>query len=415
VGAFRDNVGANTDQGSAYVFTRSGTTWTQQAKLTAGDGVANDSFGYSVALSGDTALVGDNQDDIGANTDQGSAYIFTRSGTTWTQQAKLTAGDGAAYDSFGFSVALSGNTALVGAYRDYIGANTNVGSAYVFVRSGTSWAQQARLTASPRAGNSYFGRSVAISGDTALVGMCLNEFPDYNSQTSAYIFTRSGETWMQQARLTSPSAPFYDNFGCSVSLSGDTALVGAFFGESAYVFNRRGTDWMQPVFLAASDGTGIYNDSFGAAVAVSDDTALVGAMRDMIGSNAVQGSAYFYNELPIVVSSLCADPNPTHAASVNFIVTFSEAVTGVDASDFAPDAIGHLTGVSVTGVSGSGAIYTVSVSTGVGIGRLGLVIPLTANINDLTGYPLGGLPYISGEVYKVGHYAHLPLVLTSTQ
>ena len=104
-----------TDQGSAYVFTRSGTTWTQQAKLTASDGAADDYFGYSVALSGDTALVGAYWDDVGANYDQGSAYVFTRSGTTWTQQAKLTASDGAAGDHFGHSVALSGDTALVGA------------------------------------------------------------------------------------------------------------------------------------------------------------------------------------------------------------------------------------------------------------------------------------------------------------
>jgi hypothetical protein len=139
-------VGANSDQGSAYVFTRSGNTWTQEAKLTAGDGAAADQFGYSVALDGDTALIGAYADNVGANRDQGSAYVFTRSGTAWTQQVKLTAGDGAAGDFFGNSVALDVDTAMVGATYDKVGANDQ-GSAYVFTRSGTMWMQQAKLTA----------------------------------------------------------------------------------------------------------------------------------------------------------------------------------------------------------------------------------------------------------------------------
>ena len=118
----------------------------QQAQLTAGDGATGDYFGYSVALAGDTALVGAYGDDVGANVDQGSAYVFTRSGTSWSQQAQLTAGDGAAGDCFGNSVALAGDTALVGAYADDVGANVDQGSAYVFTRSGTSWSQQAQLT-----------------------------------------------------------------------------------------------------------------------------------------------------------------------------------------------------------------------------------------------------------------------------
>ena len=148
VGACGDDVGANADQGSAYVFTRSGTTWSQQAKLTAADGAAGDWFGYSVAVSGDTAVVGAAGDDVGANADQGSAYVFARSGTTWTQQAQLTAADGAAGDCFGRSVAVSGDTAVVGASDDDVGANTDQGSAYVF--GGPGQARQARRQSRPR-------------------------------------------------------------------------------------------------------------------------------------------------------------------------------------------------------------------------------------------------------------------------
>jgi hypothetical protein len=161
VGSDQDDVGVNFDQGSAYIFVRSGTTWSQQQKLTASDGASPDIFGYSVAISGDTVIVGAPPDDVGANTDQGSAYVFVRSGTTWTEQQKLTAGDGAAGDTFGSSVAISGETIIVGAVNDDVGGNTDQGSAYVFVRSGTTWSQQQKLTAS-------LGRSSMMSEQTEI-------------------------------------------------------------------------------------------------------------------------------------------------------------------------------------------------------------------------------------------------------
>ena len=136
IGARYDDVGANADQGSAYIFVRSGTSWTQQAKLVASDGATNDQFGCSVSISADGAyaVIGARYDDVGANSDQGSAYIFVRSDTSWTQQAKLVASDGVAGDFFGCSVAISadGAYAVIGAYYDDVGANTNQGSAYIF-------------------------------------------------------------------------------------------------------------------------------------------------------------------------------------------------------------------------------------------------------------------------------------------
>jgi len=300
VGAYGDDVGANSDQGSAYVFTRSGTTATQQAKLTASDGAAGDRFGYSVALAGDTALVGAYYDAVGANDIQGSAYVFTRSGTTWTQQVKLTASDGAAYDLFGYSVALSGDTALVGAYWDDVGANGDQGSAYVFTRSGTTWSEQAHLTDSDGEADDYFGGSVALSGDTALVGAADDDVGANADQGSAYVFTRSGTTWSLQQKLTASDGAAYDYFGGSVALSGDTALVGAYYDAvgandtqgSAYVFTRSGTTWSLQQKLTASDGAA--GDRFGLSVALSGDTALVGADLDDVGANADQGSAYVF-------------------------------------------------------------------------------------------------------------------------
>ena len=158
------------DRDATYPVTLDPLIASQQAKLTAGDGAADDRFGRSVALSGDTALVGVPYDDTAVGTNAGSAYVFVRSGTNWSQQAKLSTGDGAADDWFGYGVALAGDTALVGAPLHDTTAGTDAGSAYVFVRSGTTWSQQARLTAGDGAADDSCGYGVALSGDTALVG-----------------------------------------------------------------------------------------------------------------------------------------------------------------------------------------------------------------------------------------------------
>jgi len=300
VGALYDDVGANNDQGSAYVFVRSGSSWTQQDKLTASDGAASDNFGNSVAISGDYALVGANGDNSGANLNQGSAYVFVRSGSSWTQQDKLTASDGAANDLFGRSVAISGNYALVGASFDDVGADTDQGSAYIFVRSGSSWTQQAKLTASDGAGSDRFGESVAISGDYALLGAFNDDVGGDTDQGSAYVFVRSGSSWTQQAKLTASDGAAFDSFGSSVAISGNYALLGALSDDiggdtdqgSAYVFVRSGSSWTQQAKLTASDGAG--GDNFGISVALSGDHALVGAFNDDIGANNDQGSAYLF-------------------------------------------------------------------------------------------------------------------------
>ena len=170
-GADGSDVGA-TNQGTAYVFVRTGTTWSQQAKLLASDAVSTDTdvaFGYSVALDGNTALVGAYQDTDGTKYDAGAAYVFTRSGTTWSQQQKLTPSDLAAYDYFGRSVSLWGMTALIGAPSDDVGTVANVGSAYVFTRSGTTWSQQQKWTASDATIADAVGETVALGSGIAVV------------------------------------------------------------------------------------------------------------------------------------------------------------------------------------------------------------------------------------------------------
>jgi len=297
VGAYGDDV-VSSDQGSAYLYVRSGAIWSLQQVLTAADGEIGDQFGYAVALAGDTALVGVPWDDVGDGTDQGSAYVFTRSGTTWTQQAHLTAADGAAYDWFGNAVALDGDTALVGAPRDSVGSSDGQGSAYVFTRSGTTWSQQAQLTAATGAAGDDFGWAVALAGDTAVVGAPYAEVGD--ALGSAYVFTRTGVAWSQQAELAPAGSPEVGYFGWAVAVSGDTALVGSpgdMVGDAssqgaAYVFARSGTAWGLPQRLTAADGAEY--DEFGIAVAVSGDAALVGAYAADVAAQVDQGAAYLY-------------------------------------------------------------------------------------------------------------------------
>ncbi|MBK7093855.1 MAG: FG-GAP repeat protein [Saprospiraceae bacterium] len=287
----------NYNQGSAYIFHRNGTAWTQQAILTALD-AANKYFGVSVSISGDYAIIGAHYDNIGINFEQGSAYIFNRSGTVWTQQAKLTASDGAANDKFGWSVSISGDYAVIGAPKDDIGSNTAQGSAYIFNRSGTVWTQQAKLTASDGAANDKFGWSVSISGDYAVIGASYDDIGGNTDQGSAYVFNRTGTTWTQQASLTASDGAANDYFGYSVSISGDYAVIGAYLDDigsnanqgSAYVFNRSGTSWTQQASLTASDGAA--NDYFGHSVSISGDYAVVGAYYKHVVSIINQGSAY---------------------------------------------------------------------------------------------------------------------------
>ena len=285
VGAYKDNDNGE-DSGSAYIFTRSGTGWTQQAKLIASDGEQSDYFGYSVAINGGTAIVGAYGDnDNGENS--GSVYIFTRSGTSWTQQAKLIASDGEQSDSFGHSVAISGNNTIVGARLDDDNGKST-GAAYIFTRSGTNWTEQTKLIASDGEQYDYFGHSVAINGDTALVGASGHGFG------AAYIFTYSGTSWTEQSKLIASNGQEYDNFGRSVAINGDTALVGGYENFDytpndgfAYIFTRTGTNWTEQTRLVASGVTNRFSTSIG----ISGSTAIVGAPGDN-GLNS--GAAYIY-------------------------------------------------------------------------------------------------------------------------
>jgi len=276
----------NAGKGAAYVFVRHGSNWNFEAKLTPNDAMPGQYFGFAVAVSGDTVVVSAISD-AHAGTNSGAGYVFTRSGASWSQQAKLIADDGSAFDTFGYSVALDANTAVVGAWLDDVAPFGHSGSAYVFSRDGTSWHQEAKLTATVPASDQFFGVSVALAGDTALVGA----YGDMAYEGSAYVFQRSGSTWTPQAKLVASDGATQDFFGSSVALRGDVAAIGAYgtnvFAGSAYLFARTVSHWNQLFELTASDGTA--SEYFGAAIAVTSDTLAAGALHD-----EPEGSVYVY-------------------------------------------------------------------------------------------------------------------------
>ncbi|WP_395736406.1 beta strand repeat-containing protein [Prosthecobacter sp.] len=237
---------SSSNAGAAYAFVRSGSTWTQQAYIKASNTGSSDAFGSVVSVSGNTAVVGAPAEDT-AGTDAGSAYVFVRSGSTWSQQAFLTGVNTAATDGFGNDVSISGETIVVGAPNEDgsgTGVNpttnelaSNAGAAYVFIRSGTTWGQQAYLKASNSGTNDTFGTAVSISGDTLVVGANGEDGsgtgvnPTSNESASvagaAYVFIRTNGNWSQQAYLKASNTGLGDNFGLAVAVSGRTTVIGA--------------------------------------------------------------------------------------------------------------------------------------------------------------------------------------------
>ena len=321
--------------GAVYVFARSGSTWAEQAYIKSSNPDIFDNFGWDLALSGDTLVVGAPGEDSAATvvngnqldnsaTGSGAAYVFTRSGKTWSQQAYLKAPNAEADDSFGRAVSASGDYVLVGAPDEDSAASglqgdasdnslASSGAAYLFVRSGTQWSSQLYLKASnPDAGDD-FGSSLAVEGDLVLVGAPYEASSSGgiggdqtdNSMFHAgavYAFRRTGELWSAGAFIKPTMPGVSDSFGASIAISGSTAVVGARWEDggstgvggdqaddsiassgAAYVFDHDGVAWSESAYLKASN-TG-FNDSFGRSVDIDGDRLVVSATNE--DSNAI--------------------------------------------------------------------------------------------------------------------------------
>lgn len=346
--AIAPNEGA-TDSGAAYVFQRAGKTWSEQAYLKPSNTGANDQFGISLAISGETIAVGayfedSNQTNItngspapaneGA-TDAGAVYVFQRSGTTWSEQAYLKPSNTGAGDRFGTTLDISNDTIVVGANLEASNQITitngsgasvnnsaaNAGAAYVFRRNGTTWAEEAYLKAPNTESGDQFGDAVAIDGDTIVVGA----FSEASNQTTitngttassdnsatlagaAYVFQRTGSTWSHQAYLKPPNLGAVDRFGNAVAIEGNTILVSSIFEDNnqttvtngsmpnddnslsnsgaVYVFQRSGSTWAFRAYLKAPNAD--VDDRFGNAISISGDTAVVGVNLEDSNQNTI--------------------------------------------------------------------------------------------------------------------------------
>jgi hypothetical protein len=300
------NDGGGTRAGAAYVFERDSGgpgNWGQMVKLLAADPTAFDAFGRSVAISGDTAIVGKTGDDDGGPS-AGAAYVFERDAgglDNWGQITKLTAADAAQEDVFGISVAISGDTAIVGAFGDDDGGN-RAGAAYVFERDAgglDNWGQVTKLTAADAAPEDQFGFSVAISGDTVIVGARYDDDGGFESG-AAYVFERDAGgagNWGEVRKLTASDGATLDTFGSSVAISGDTVIVGAhggFTAGAAYVFERDAggaSNWGEIKKLTPDNPAN--RDFFGESVAISGGRAMIGATEDPDRANRA-GAAYLF-------------------------------------------------------------------------------------------------------------------------
>jgi len=293
VASLNANVGDVSQQGAVYAFSRDGDMWVETQKFSASDGISTEAFGSAVALQGSTAVIGALNGTVGSNTSQGKAYIFTQSEGVWSQVQVLTADDGSSNDRFGQSVAFDGSSILIGAptlpYNPAHG-----GFVYTFEKSGDVWSQTGKLLPDDSAVSDQFGYSVALDGNSALVGSIGNQF----ARGAVYAFNRPGGVWQQVQKIMPDESSSGDQFGNAISMHGATAVVGAQMSVTdsgkgrAFVLSALDDVWSTPSELE-QDAPGSL-DLYGSAVAYDGATFLVSAPGATVGDNATQGDVSFY-------------------------------------------------------------------------------------------------------------------------
>lgn len=296
VGAPNEEAGG-INRGAVYVYALTGNTWSYQNKLTASDGANYDNFGSSLSMSSNLVLIGATGHDSHSLSNAGAAYIFLNtSGNTWTEQIKLSSSDVRVGDFFGKSVAISGNLAIVGASWHDISGISNAGAAYIFANTtGNTWVEQSKLNSSLYNQNAYFGESVAINGNVALVG-AYKDNSTLSTGGAVYAFyNSSGNIWNQETKIVASDLATNDQFGNALSLNGNTLLIGSSGDDvagAAYVFsNTSGNIWAEQAKLTPSQGAS--QDDFGISVSLSGNMALIGSNgNDEIGTNT--GTAYLF-------------------------------------------------------------------------------------------------------------------------
>ncbi len=309
IGALGATVNGHANQGAAYVFTETGGTWTQVAKLVADDGAANNYFGQAAAISGDNIVIGAYGASVNGNALQGAAYVYTHVGGTWTFVKKLVADDAVGGEFFGRSVAMSGNRALVGAPYASVDGTAARGAVYMFDGSTSDWTQTAKIVADSGDPADGFAFSLAATPTHMVAGA--NGVG--GGQGAAFVFANQNGSFEQEARLVADDGAVGDDLGYAVAILDSTVIVGADRAAihshtqqgAAYVFAESGGAWTQTHKLVASDGQA--NEFYGAFVALAEQSALVGVPYATVDGNAVQGAGYFYQRDDVVTDRIFAD------------------------------------------------------------------------------------------------------------
>ena len=299
VGAGYDDHGGMSDAGSAYVFRRSGGTWSETQKLTASNATADALFGRAVAVDGEWAVVGASKEPHDGSDGEGAAYVFRRSGGNWSEHQRLVASDASERDLYGQALAIDGETIVVGAYKDWYDGGNEAGTTYVYELRDGSWEETQILNASDASGTAQFGASVALDGEWLAIGAQLDTYGGTVRPGSVFVFRRGSDGWIEQQKVVAPNPEKDGRFGSSVALDGETLVIGAYKEDYAgeensgvtYVYRGSGGAWTEQRRLTTSDA--VPGDWLG-SVGVGDGWAVVGASRDDGGGNDEAGSVAFY-------------------------------------------------------------------------------------------------------------------------
>lgn len=271
--------------GAVYVFGRDATGWTRKQLLTGSNAESQDYLGFTLAVDGDVLVAGA----WGRNTLEGVVYVFRKTGDTWVEEQVLSSSNGINFDRFGQAVAVQGNTIVVGApVRDF-----GTGETYVFEYQGGAWVETANFLAPFPAETDQFGSAVALQGDTLVSSSVLRDGIGVLETGEAYVYERTGSSWLYQQTLTAEDPFIGRHFGTSIDLEGDLMAIGAPVVSAVYVFRRTGGEWQSAARLMPAASRALY-DLYGTSVALLNGVVLGGAMTSAESGLGESGAAYVF-------------------------------------------------------------------------------------------------------------------------
>ena len=340
---------------TVHIYVKSGTSWAEEAVIQGVTQISNSSFARCIDLDGDRLVVGiPTQAAVQFGPGLGAAKVYVRTGTTWSLEQTLLASDPGAGDKFGQSVSIDGNTILIGASLDDIAGLSRAGSAYVFTRSGSTWTEQVKLTASDKAADDQFGAAVSLSADQALIGAPRAAYSGFTFAGAVYDFRRAGSAWTEQGKVTPSDPGNFRQFGSAIDQSGINFVVGSpaptFGAQGAHLFELCGGTWKELDQLQPFPFTG--GPQFGWSVAVSGDTTIVGANQEPVGGTPAVGAAYVYRQQSAVASYCISGFSASGCAATLSATGIPSATAGSGFSVTAASIEGGQVGLLFLGFSG---------------------------------------------------------------